>query len=248
MKYWLIVPAAGSGSRFGGERPKQYAPLAGRTVIEHTLERLLTLNAEALVLALNPADSNWQSLAISRHPKIRSCTGGAERAESVYLALQSIASEANEADWVLVHDVARPCVRVEDMRLLIETLSAHPVGGLLATPVSATLKRVGSSKDADPSESIRKPTSAGAVLETVARDNLWAAATPQMFRYGLLVKALQDCRDAGINPTDEAGAVEHLGLQAEIVAGHSDNLKITHGTDLALAEAVLAYQQHETQG
>ncbi len=244
MKCWFIVPAAGSGSRFGGERPKQYAPLAGSTVIEHTLERLLELEAQALVLAINPDDSNWQSLDISRHPKIRTCAGGAQRADSVYLALQSIAGEADEMDWVLVHDVARPCVRVADIRLLIETLSAHPVGGLLATPVSATLKRVGSSQH---STAIKMKT-AGAVLETVSREHLWAAATPQMFRYGLLMKALQGCRDAGVSPTDEAGAIERLGLQAEIIEGHSDNLKITHGADLALAEAILAYQQqHQTK-
>jgi len=244
MRYWFIVPAAGSGSRFGSERPKQYAPLAGSTVIENTLERLLELDVQALVLAINPDDSYWQSLEISKHPKIRTCVGGVERADSVYLALQSIAGEAQESDWVLVHDVARPCVRVADIRLLIETLAGHPVGGLLATPVSATLKRVGSSQHS----ATTMMNTAGAVLETVSREHLWAAATPQMFRYGLLVKALQGCRDAGISPTDEAGAIECLGLQAEIIEGHSDNLKITHGADLALAEAILAYQQQHKSG
>lgn len=243
MKRWFIVPAAGSGSRFGGERPKQYAPLAGSTVIEHTLERLLELDAQALVLAINPDDSDWQSLEISKHPKILTCAGGAERADSVYLALQSIAGEADEMDWVLVHDVARPCVRVADIHLLIEALSAHPVGGLLAVPVSATLKRVGNSQHS----AATTVKTAGAVLETVSREHLWAAATPQMFRFGLLMKALGQCRDAGISPTDEAGAIERLGLQAEIIEGHSDNLKITHGADLALAEAVLAYQQQQEQ-
>ena len=244
MRYWFIVPAAGSGSRFGGERPKQYAPFAGSTVIENTLGRLLELDALAIVLAFSPDDSCWQSLDISKHQKIRTCAGGAERADSVYLALQSIADEAEEADWVLVHDVARPCVRVADIRLLIEALSDHPVGGLLATPVSATLKRVGSSEYTDTTN----VKTVGGVLETVPREHLWAAATPQMFRYGLLKKALQQCNDAGISPTDEAGAIERLGLQAEIIEGHSDNLKITHGADLALAEAILAYQQqHQTE-
>ncbi|PCJ37447.1 MAG: 2-C-methyl-D-erythritol 4-phosphate cytidylyltransferase [Cellvibrionales bacterium] len=239
MKYWLIVPAAGSGSRFGSEKPKQYAPLASSTVIEQALERLLKLEAQALVLAISPDDRYWSSLEMSKHQKIRTCAGGAERADSVYLALQSIASEADESDWVLVHDVARPCVRVADIRLLMSTLAAHPVGGLLASPVSATLKRVGNSQHTG-TTTIK---TAGAVLETVSRENLWAAATPQMFRYGLLMKALQQCRDVGESPTDEAGAIERLGLQPEIVEGHSDNLKITHGADLALAEAVLTYQQ-----
>ena len=243
MKYWFIVPAAGSGSRFGAEQPKQYAPLAGSTVIERTLERLLELNAEALIVALNPTDNHWQSLDVFQQRQIRRCGGGAERADSVYLALQSIAAEADDMDWVLVHDVARPCVRVGDIRLLMSALSNHPVGGLLATPVSATLKRVGAAQS---SAAIASKT-AGTVLETVPRDNLWAAATPQMFRYGLLSKALGQCRDAGISPTDEAGAIEHLGLQAEIVKGHSDNLKITHGADLALAEAILGYQQKQQQ-
>jgi len=239
----LIVPAAGSGSRFGGERPKQYAPLAGSMVIVNTIERLLQLDAQALVMAINPDDSYWQSLDISKHPKIRTCAGGAERADSVYLALKSIAAEADDMDWVLVHDVARPCVRVADICLLIDTLSAHSVGGLLATPVSDTLKRVGDSQYS----SAAKAKAAGAVLETVSREHLWAAATPQMFRFGLLMKALQQCRDTDISPTDEAGSIERLGLQAEIVEGHSDNLKITHGADLALAEAVLAYQQQQQQ-
>ena len=239
MKCWFIVPAAGSGSRFGSARPKQYAALAGKTVIEHTLERLLELNVEALVLALSADDSAWHALGVSKHQKIRTCIGGAERSVSVFLALQSIAAVAGEMDWVLVHDVARPCVRVADIRLLMDTLTAHPVGGLLATPVSATLKRVSTAvhSGGPPSKT------AGAVLETVSRDNLWAAATPQMFRYGVLVKALTQCRDAGIHPTDEAAAVERLGLSAEVVEGHSDNLKITYGADLALAEAVLLYQQ-----
>jgi len=241
MKYWFIVPAAGCGSRFGSEKPKQYASLAGSTVIENTLERLLELEAQALVLAINPDDSYWPTLEISLHQKIRSCAGGAERADSVYLALQSIASEADASDWVLVHDVARPCVRVADIRLLMNSLSAHPVGGLLASPVSATLKRVGNSQYAGTATM----KTAGEVLETVSRDNLWAAATPQMFRFGLLMKALQQCRDAGISPTDEAGAIERLGLQPEVVEGHSDNLKITQGADLPLAEAVLTYQQRQ---
>ena len=241
MKCWLIVPAAGSGSRFGGERPKQYASLAGRTVIEQTLARLLAVETQALVVAVNPDDHYWPSLDILKHPKIRVSAGGVARADSVYLSLQSIADEADEMDWVLVHDVARPCVRVADIRRLIETLSAHPVGGLLATPVSATLKRVGG---------LQGPTTsslqtAGTVLETVSREHLWAAATPQMFRFGLLMKALKGCRDGGVSPTDEAAAIERLGLQAEVVEGHSDNLKITHGADLALAEAVLAYQQQQ---
>ena len=239
MKCWLIVPAAGSGSRFGSEKPKQYASLGVSTVIENTLDRLLELETQAIVLAISPDDSYWPSLDISQHQKIRTCAGGTERADSVFLALQSIASEADELDWVLVHDVARPCVRVEDIRLLINSLSAHPVGGLLASPVSATLKRVGNSQQAGTTTM----KTAGTVLETVSRDNLWAAATPQMFRFGLLMKALQQCLDAGISPTDEAGAIERLGLQPEIIEGHSDNLKITHGADLALAEAVLTYQQ-----
>ncbi|OUS11266.1 2-C-methyl-D-erythritol 4-phosphate cytidylyltransferase [Gammaproteobacteria bacterium 53_120_T64] len=243
MRYWFIVPAAGSGSRFGSDRPKQYAPLAGSTVIEYTLQRLLELDAEALVVAINPDDRYWQSLDISRHERVICCAGGEQRADSVLLALQSIADVAGESDWVLVHDVARPCVRVEDIRVLIATLSAHPVGGLLATPVSATLKRLGKTQ-ASGGETVK---TAGRVLETVARDDLWAAATPQMFRYGLLMKALQQCADACFSPTDEAGAIEYLGLQADVIEGHSDNLKITHGADLALAEAVLAYQHQQRE-
>ena len=239
----MLVPAAGSGSRFGGERPKQYASLAGSSVIEQTLTRLLEIELQALVVAVNPDDHHWQSLDILKHPKIRISPGGVTRADSVYLSLQSIADEAREMDWVLVHDVARPCVRVADIRLLVETLRAHPVGGLLATPVNATLKRVADSQHL----AAVKIKTAGAVLETVSREHLWAAATPQMFRFGLLMKALKACRDTGVSPTDEAAAIECLGLRPEIVEGHSDNLKITHGADLALAEAVLAYQQQQRE-
>lgn len=233
MKFWFVVPAAGSGSRFGGELPKQYAPLAGKTVLEKTLERLLSFESEAVVVALHSGDHYWSSLSISEHPRLRSCHGGDARADSVLLALQSIAGDAGAMDWVLVHDVARPCVRSDDIRALIDTLSVHPVGGLLATPVSATLKRIAMTANQ------KTPV----VLETVPRDDLWAAATPQMFRYGLLIKALERCADQGISPSDEAGAIEYLGLQPAIVAGSSDNLKITHRADLALAEAILGFQQ-----
>ena len=232
MKRWFIVPAAGTGSRFGSDKPKQYAHLAGKTVLEHTLERLLHIESTAIIVALNPSDTYWQNLDIFSNPTLRTCDGGEQRADTVLRALHSIASEADEMDWVLVHDIARPCIRVSDIQQLINRLAHHPTGGLLATPISDTIKRV---KDSADNTNLT-------VLETVPREYLWAASTPQMFRYGLLTKALEHCTEKGLTPTDEANALEQIGIQAAIVPACSDNLKITHPHDITLAEAILSNQ------
>lgn len=230
MSLWLVVPAAGSGRRFGGDVPKQYQLLAGRPVIVHTLERLLTLSPTALVVVLAEGDPYWDT-GVADGPTLRTVTGGAERADSVRAALAALADEAEADDWVLVHDVARPCVTESDLQSLVSTLRDHPVGGLLATPVSDTLKRVEGQQ----------------VEGTQDRDGLWAGMTPQMFRYGLLCKALDAAATAGVTVTDESAAVEALGLQPQVVPGRRDNIKITRREDIAIAEAILAFQRQELE-
>ena len=154
--------------------------------------------------------------------------GGAERCHSVLNGLRLLTPRAHDDDWVLVHDAARPCVRVEDISLLIERLRDHPVGGLLGLPVADTMKRA---------------DAAGNVLETVPRDGLWRALTPQMFRLGLLRAALERALDNGLLVTDEAQAVEAAGQVPCMVEGHADNIKITRAQDLVLAQLYLQQQE-----
>lgn len=219
---WSIVPAAGSGRRFGGDLPKQYCDLLGRPVLAHSLSRLLAVEAiRQVVVALHPEDDHWRGLAVFGEERVVTVAGGAERADSVLAALASLEEVAQDEDWVLVHDAARPCVTVADIRRLIEAVGDHVVGGLLASPVSDTLKRAGDD---------------GQVVETVERRDLWRALTPQMFRFGPL---LQSLREAG-PVTDESAALERAGYRPLLVEGSAANIKITHRSDLALAAMILA--------
>lgn len=227
MTFWFVVPAAGIGSRFGGDLPKQYLPVCGKRIIEHTLERLISLEPAGIVVAISPGDTLWPTLSISSHPLIHCVAGGEERADSVTNALALLAGMAARDGWVLVHDVARPCVRVEDIARLIRELKDSPVGGILAVPVSDTLKEVGAD--------LR-------IEKTRDRSTLWAAMTPQMFRIGLLRQALEQAKQKKRVPTDEAMAVELAGFRPVVVSGSRDNIKITRPEDLAIAEAILGWQ------
>jgi len=225
-QYWVIVPAAGVGSRMGADRPKQYLPLLGKTVLEHTLTRLSALPMiSAVVVCVAASDPYWPSLSVPA--QVRWVDGGAERCHSVLNGLRSLAAQAQEEDWVLVHDAARPCVRSADIKRLIDSLQQHPVGGLLAMPVRDTLKRADAQQQ---------------VSATVERNGLWHALTPQMFRYGALRDALEQALAAGTLVTDEAQALELCGAKPLLVAGHADNIKITHPQDLVLAERYLSQQ------
>ena len=222
MHYWLVMPAAGIGRRFGAERPKQYAPLRGRTVIEWALSPFLRdARCAGAMVALAADDPYWREIA---PPQVRTASGGVERSHSVRNALAALAPRAQAEDWVLVHDAARPCLADADLERLIAELAAHPVGGLLATPAADTLKRA---------------DAAGCVAATVDRTGLWRALTPQMFRYGLLCSALDAAHASGRIPTDEAQAVEWLGMRPALVAASTANLKITRAADLTLAAALL---------
>jgi 2-C-methyl-D-erythritol 4-phosphate cytidylyltransferase len=221
--YWAIVPAAGIGSRMQADRPKQYLLLHGQTILEHTLQRLAAVpGLSGIVVSLAADDPYWPHL---NTPALVQCApGGAERCHSVLNALDFLAGQADADDWVLVHDAARPCVRVGDIQHLIASLADDPLGGLLAVPVRDTLKRA---------------DSAGVVRETVSRADLWHALTPQMFRLEMLRQALRRALDDGLFVTDEAQAMEYCGYHPRLIAGHPDNIKITQPQDLALASLYL---------
>lgn len=231
MSLWCVVPAAGTGRRFGSERPKQYQVLAGKPVIVHTLERLLAVNPVGIVLVLCSNDRHWSQLDIANDPRIHVVAGGAERADSVRAGLRFLRTRVAADDWVLVHDVARPCVTAADIHNLVSTLGEDAVGGILAAPVSDTLKRVVNHRQ---------------IQGTEERSHLWAAMTPQMFRYGLLCQALDEAQAAGFIATDESSAVESLGFAPQVVMGRRDNIKITRPEDMALAGAIMAYQFEES--
>jgi len=226
-RVYAVVPAAGSGRRMASDVPKQYLPLAGRTVIEHTLERIAGHGAICRVAIAVSAD-DMRLAALTLPPNCVQVIGGAERCHSVLAGLEALAAQASAQDWVLVHDAARPCVRRDDIDQLLRELAAHPIGGILAVPVRDTLKRC---------------TAEGDIAGTVERTALWQAQTPQMFRYGVLRRALEDALAAGAMVTDEAQAVEQAGHTPRVVAGHADNLKITHPEDLVLAAFILAAQR-----
>jgi 2-C-methyl-D-erythritol 4-phosphate cytidylyltransferase/2-C-methyl-D-erythritol 2,4-cyclodiphosphate synthase len=233
MRYWLVMPAAGSGTRFGGDLPKQYAPLAGRTVLEWALEPFLgDTRCAHVVVALAAGDDGFEPLARrlgAQHAvRFSTVTGGERRSQSVRNALGALASRAAPDDWVLVHDAARPCLSAQDLEKLLSGGATHPVGALLAVPAADTLKRA--------SEGVGRDRAVG---ETVERSGLWRALTPQMFRYGRLCAALDTAHAAGRWPTDEAQALEWQGEQPLLIEGAATNFKITTSADLALATTVL---------
>jgi len=228
--FWGVVPAAGVGKRMGADLPKQYLALNGKPVLQHTLERLLSVEKlSAIAVALGQEDGYWPDLALAGHPRILAAAGGKERADSVLSALRRLEGWAADDDWVLVHDAARPCVTRADVLKLIETLEHDPVGGILALPSSDTLKGVEN----------------GIIVDTVDRDHVWRALTPQMFRYGALKQALAEAAELGLTVTDEASALELKGLTPRIVEGRPDNLKITRPEDLPLAAFYLERQCSE---
>lgn len=229
IRYWAVVPAAGVGRRMGGVVPKQYLDLQGRPVIDHTLRTLVEHPAiTRVIVALSAADAWWAESAYANHPRVQRVEGGGERADSVLNGLLALQGEADANDWVLVHDAARPCLQQSDLDKLIRTLKDHPVGGLLAIPLSDTIKRA---------------DNRGGVRETVPRDHLWRAFTPQMFHWGGLRQALEQARTDNRLVTDEASAMELAGEIPQLVEGRSDNIKITRPEDLVLAGFYLDQQR-----
>jgi 2-C-methyl-D-erythritol 4-phosphate cytidylyltransferase len=227
---WAVIVAAGQGERMSLRQPKQYLDVCGRTLLEHALSPFLESPALAgIVVVIAGSDSRWSSLPVARDPRIRTVQGGAERMHSVLNGLNELAHEAAPNDWVLVHDAARPCLDRADLQRLIDSLDDDAVGGLLAVQVGDTLKRA--------------DAAGGHVLATVERNGLWAAQTPQMFRYELLRRALERAARAGLKVTDEASAVESLGKRPRLIAGSPRNIKVTRPEDVNLAKAILSAAQ-----
>ena len=224
-RYLAVIPAAGTGSRLGGTLPKQYLAVGDRPLLYYAIARLCAHRAiERVCVILAPDDRrfetyDWKPFAAKLEPLYR---GGDSRAATVLNALEGISSRTNVDDWILVHDAARPCLSAQMLDRLIDEVGDDPSGGLLAMPVADTLKRAD-----DDRRSIR----------TESRTGLWQAQTPQLFRYDVLLRALRSC-DLG-QATDEAAAVEALGLKPKLVQSDATNLKVTHAHDLALAGLIL---------
>ena len=228
MSYFALIPAAGGGLRMGSHRPKQYLSLAGKPLIRHAIDALSAVAEIARIfVVLAPDDDLWSTFdwhAATPRIEVLGC-GGATRAASVTNGLRALGDRLRPDDWILVHDAARACLTPAQVRQLIHEVGDDPVGGLLAIPVADTLKR------AHPGD--RR------VAATVSRADLWQAQTPQMFRYALLLEALESAPAV----TDEAGAIEAQGLHPRLVAADATNFKITYPLDLQLAEWVLAHRE-----
>jgi 2-C-methyl-D-erythritol 4-phosphate cytidylyltransferase len=226
-KIYAIVPAAGQGTRIGDALPKQYLPIAGKPMMFHSIETLAQVSRiECVCVVLSPLDRHWSQYDWSAlSDKVEPLfVGGAHRADSVSNGLKHLADRLGKDDWVLVHDAARPCVEKELVEQFLDEVGDDPIGGLLAMPLADTLKSAGEGQR---------------VAATIPRLNLWRAQTPQMFRYELLRRGLENTPDA----TDEAQAVESVGYSApRLVQGESTNIKVTFAEDLQLAEMILRRQ------
>lgn len=228
VHYWAVIPAAGLGKRMQITMPKQYLCIDGKTILAHTLKHFLDHpNIIGVVVVIAATDNIWKDLEISMHAKITTTHGGTDRCHSVLnglIALESVQASAN--DWVLIHDAVRPCIRKTDIDKLINKLADNKVGGLLGLPVRDTLKHV------DGSDMIEA---------TIERNNLWHALTPQMFRFGILMQALQDSIAKNYLVSDEAQAIERMNLPVRIIEGCADNIKITSTNDLEHAKRYLSH-------
>ena len=226
-QFIALIPAAGVGSRIGSTQPKQYLTLAGRPMIYHAIQVLYnSKRITHIVIVLSPDDNTWSQYNWTKFSDklvILKC-GGATRADTVLNGLKTILANfpVNENDWILVHDAARPCLKSKSLEKLMDELVDDKTGGLLAIPVADTLKHS--------DNNFRS-------IGTASRENLWQAQTPQMFHYALLMNALSKISSTAI--TDDASAVEALGLHPKLVIGDSSNLKVTYPEDLALAELIL---------
>ncbi|WAT16257.1 2-C-methyl-D-erythritol 4-phosphate cytidylyltransferase [Xanthomonas fragariae] len=223
---WAIVPAAGRGTRFGGRIPKQYLPVAGQPLIAYTLAALAAHPAVVgIVVAIAPDDADWPGWTAVKSKPVLTCVGGVTRAASVLAGLLALPDSVRADDFVLVHDAARPNLALADLDRLLEIGRGDPVGAILAAPVRDTLKRAGDD---------------GGIDATEPRERLWRALTPQLFRRHQLIRGLTEASVASVDVTDEAMAMERLGLRPLLVEGAEDNFKVTTPVDLARFEFELA--------
>ena len=241
---WIVIPAAGIGSRFSEIKPKQYEEFFGQTILEFTLKKLLEIKHIKVIIAVNPKDNLWRNLPGLKHPSVEIVIGGKTRRDSVFFALEHIKERASRFDWILVHDAVRPCVKVNDIKNLIsETSLLDNIGGILATKVVGTLKRV------EPSMASSENPHVSTVED---RSLIFEAQTPQLFHFELLYEALEKSKIEGWFITDEALAVERY-LESDcpgsdnpvIVEGSRDNIKITRPEDIAIAKAIIMNQQEK---
>ncbi|EJB8462539.1 2-C-methyl-D-erythritol 4-phosphate cytidylyltransferase [Acinetobacter baumannii] len=226
-KLWAVIPAAGSGSRFSKTELKQYQYIQDATVIEHTVKRLSQLPLTGYVLAIGKQDTFASTLSFQDKHKAHFCDGGVERVHSVLNALNYLSQIADEDDWVLVHDAARPCVTFECLNTLVKNAIETNQSAILAIPVRDTLKQVNQEQQID---------------KTVSRELLWQAQTPQIAKIGILKKAIETALKNNLTITDEASALESIGESVQVVMGRSDNIKITYPDDLELARLILQSQ------
>lgn len=230
-RYIGLIPAGGEGSRFGASKPKQYASLGGKAVLQWSVQALLAEpRVHHVYVVVAPGDEEAQAhLANWDRVTVLKC-GGRERARTVQNALAHLLENfrISDTDWVLVHDAARPGLSAQALGRLIDECSTHVAGGLLAMPVADTLKRSAMAED-------------GEVIAqtTVARDGLWAAQTPQMFRAQALNLAISECLYKNVALTDDASAIETMGISPLLVRGHLENLKITVQDDLQVVARLL---------
>jgi len=227
LTLYALLPAAGTGSRLAGAEPKQYLRLAGRPMLWHSARALLAAGPETVFVVLAPDDTrfaqeDWAAFGGRLEPLY---CGGATRRDSVYNGLVAAMAAVDADDWMLVHDAARPCLPRADLERLVDDCRADAIGGILAVPVAETVKRAG-----------KDEAGVQRIAATEDRSLLWLAQTPQMFRAGLLAEALRGARSA----TDEASAIEQMGLKPRLVPGSRENLKVTYAEDVAIAEAILA--------
>lgn len=223
-RIWFVIAAAGQATRFGGRLPKPYLEIGGKTLLEHGLSALSSAKGVAGgVVVLANGDRRFERLPQAARRQVMAVAGGASRSASVLNGLQALIA-AREDDWVLVHDAARPCIQRRDVESLISACRRDPVGGLLAVAAADTVKEAGDD---------------GRCLRTLPRGRLWRALTPQMFRRGMLMRALSEALARGEEPTDEAAAIENLGWRPLLVEGSALNVKVTRPSDLALAEAAM---------
>lgn len=237
---WAVVPAAGEGIRMGNEIPKQYLQINNKTILQHTLEHLISSSLNNIVVAVSPTDERWRELPLVDHKKLKFVEGGDSRIASVLCGLEAVKKDQTRNSWVMVHDAVRPCVRTQDIEKLIKRICGdreNKVGGLLALRITDTLKKARHRSGAAPNE----------VERTVDRDRYWCALTPQIFRLGILHEAIVNAMQNEAEVTDEAGAMELLGYTPLLVEGSSDNIKVTYPGDLRLAEFYLSLQEQEQE-
>ena len=225
----VLIPAAGHGTRFGGVMLKQYLPVLGKPVLAHSI-RVFQFHplVSSITVVLAEDDQLFESAVGLLTATVKTVIGGDTRAQSVRSGLRYIADNYSETDWVLVHDAARPCLSPSRLEKFLEQGLESADGAILAMPVGDTLKRAGDSQK---------------IVSTVDRSELWSAQTPQLFRVGALAEAIDAAQDAGCELTDEASAMEFVGVRPLLVKGSSANIKVTHSSDLAIAEALLTRKE-----